>query len=277
MTVSDHIPQRLADLGFTGYSTQISGKRIEYVVPPLCEVPTGPFLMGSDPVRDVVAAEESWAQDELPQHSVTLPAYQITRYPVTVTEYACFVRAGRAEPPEGHWRPISWKQQLDRLDHPVVNVSWHDVVAYAKWLVECTDHPWRLPTEAEWEKAARGTDARIYPWGNQFDQACCNTYDSGINTTTPIDAYPSGASPYGVLDMAGNVSEWTNTLVKTYPYKEADGREDMNATNSRVIRGGSWAYGASQARVASRNSDYPDLFNNNNGFRLVLRATPISS
>jgi formylglycine-generating enzyme required for sulfatase activity len=260
----DHFPQRLASLGFTGASVPVNGKPVEYIVPPLCEVPAGPFLMGSDPKRDPRPSD-----NEKPQHSITLPAYQIARYPVTVAEYACFVRAGQQEPSD-------WKNQLTKLDHPVVNVSWHDAMAYAKWLAERSGQPWCLPTEAEWEKAARGSDGRIYPWGDQFDQACCNTSESGIKTTTPVGSYPGGASPYGVLDLAGNVWEWTSTLYKPYPYNEADGRESVNSTDNRVLRGGSWLLDAWFARAAYRFIWLPDDFDVPGGFRLVLRSAPIS-
>jgi formylglycine-generating enzyme required for sulfatase activity len=168
--------------------------------------------MGSDPKRD------SQAEDcEKPQHRVTPAAFQIGRYPVTVAEYACFVRAGHAAPQRGTYRPITWDDQLKRLDHPVVCVTWHDAVAYAAWLAKLTGQSWRLPTEAEWEKAARGTDGRIYPWGDAFDKARCNVSESGIGTTTPVGSYPNGASPYGAQDMAGSVWEWASSLFKPYP------------------------------------------------------------
>jgi formylglycine-generating enzyme required for sulfatase activity len=250
---SNHLPQRLASLGFTGYTTQVNDKLVEYIVPPLCDVPAGPFLMDDD------------------KHSVTLPAYQIARYPVTVAEYACFVRAGYAE-------PVGWQTQLGNLDHPVVSVSWHDATAYAAWLVERTGQPWRLPSEAEWEKAARGSDGREYPWGNHFDQNRCNTHETGIGGTTPVGSYvagrqiifptgerqtlQSGASPYEVEDLAGNVWEWTES------------RYD-NSTENRVLRGGSWNDDAGVARAAYRDVNLPVVVDDLVGFRLVC-AAPIS-
>src|SRR5262249_37019470 len=108
-------------------------------------------------------------------------AYQIARFPVTVAEYACAIRAKAVrEPPKRSSHTIEWRTQLQRLDHPVVNVSWHNAIAYAAWLAKVTGQPWRLPTEAEWEKAARGTDGRIYPWGDLWDQTRANTYSRVI-------------------------------------------------------------------------------------------------
>lgn len=214
--------------------------------------------MGSDKRHDPQAYNE-----EQPQHTVTLLAYQIARFPVTVAEYACFVRAGHAQPGD-------WQTQLDKLDHPVVSVSWYDAVAYAFWLARLTGQRWCLPAEAEWEKAARGTDGRLYPWGDTFDRGRANTRESGKGATTPVGAYPNGASPAGAQDMAGNVWEWTRSLFKLYPYSPGDGREFLNSTENRVRRGGSWDYGAGDARAAYRLHGRPDVLYEFNGFRLVL-------
>jgi formylglycine-generating enzyme required for sulfatase activity len=143
----DRFPPRLAELGYR--VAFLNGA--EVILPPLCDVPAGPFLMGSDPNKDKDAKPV-----EQPQHWVTLEAFQIAKYPVTVAEYACFVRAtARSAPPGEDGAPyeVSWRTQLSRqLDHPVINVNCHDAVAYANWLAECTEQPWRLPTEAEWGK-----------------------------------------------------------------------------------------------------------------------------
>jgi len=139
---------------------------------------------------------------------------------------------------------------LHRLaNHPVNQVSWNDAQEYCKWLTE----EWRkkgkigakqivrLPTEAEWEKAARGTDKRIYPWKGEFDPKPANTAETGIGRICAVGSFPDGASPYGVLDMAGNVWEWCNSKWKDYPYKPDDGRESAGSEDTRVVRGGSFS------------------------------------
>lgn len=214
--------------------------------------------MGSDKRHDPQAYNE-----EQPQHTVTLLAYQIARFPVTVAEYACFVRAGHAQPGD-------WQTQLDKLDHPVVSVSWYDAVAYAFWLARLTGQRWCLPAEAEWEKAARGTDGRLYPWGDTFDRGRANTRESGKGATTPVGAYPNGASPAGAQDMAGNVWEWSNSVFKPYPYRRNDGRELQKSTENCVLRGGSWNGDSVGACAAYRVRSLPVDFNESIGVRVAL-------
>jgi formylglycine-generating enzyme required for sulfatase activity len=261
------IPPRLANLG---YRVAVQGGA-EVILPPLCAVPAGRFLMGTDPNKDKAALKE-----EHPQHWVTLGAFEIGKYPVTVAEYACFVRASGTAAPTGDdskWWQVSWQTQLrERLEHPIVMVSWHDATAYAQWLAEHTGQPWRLPSEEEWEKAARWDaatgSARIYPWGDNFDTARCNTYEAGKGTTTPIGSHPSGASPYGVLDMAGNVYEWTSSEYKDYPA--------LPPYTDHVQRGAAWSTeGARGARVAYRFAQETGLSRGDSGFRLV-RGAPVS-
>jgi formylglycine-generating enzyme required for sulfatase activity len=217
-------------------------------------VPAGEFLMGSP--------EGEGEEDEHPQRPVYLDAYWIDKTPVTVGEYRRFCQAtGRAMSPAPEW---GWKE-----DHPVVNVTWEDAVAYAKWAGE------RLPMEAEWEKAARGTDGRSYPWGNKWDPGkCANNlaWYSHLSSTEPVGSYPTGASPYGALDMAGNVWNWCADWYDGDYYRSAPTRNPTGPTagNSRVFRGGSWdTQGAMNFRCAVRNCGYPLDRGNFRGFRCV--------
>ena len=160
----------------------------------------------------------------------------------------------------------------------MVHVTWHDAVAYCRWLAKATGKPYRLPSEAEWEKAARGTDGRIYPWGDKWDSRRCNSKEGGPGDTTPVGAYLDGASSYGLLDMAGNVWEWTLSLWGKdwerpdfeYPYKPEDGRENLEAGDSilRVLRGGSFHDSVRHVRCARRYGGVPDF--RYVGFRVVL-------
>jgi formylglycine-generating enzyme required for sulfatase activity len=232
------------------------------IEPELVLIPAGEFLMGSDPEKDKDARD-----NEQPQHKLYLPDYTMAKTPVTNAQYAAFVKAAGHEPPE-HWK--GGKPPQGKEDHPVVNVTWYDAMAYCKWLAEATGKPYRLPSEAEWEKAARGTDGRIYPWGNEWDAKRCNTGEGGKVDTTPVGSYPQGASPYGLLDMAGNVWELTLSLHRPYPYQSDDGREDLSAQGSRVLRGGSWYYSRGYARVSYRNLSVPGHFFSDVGFRVVV-------
>jgi formylglycine-generating enzyme required for sulfatase activity len=251
----------LYNLGFRGYT--IGG--VECILPPLCPIPAGVFTMGSDKSRDQQARD-----DETPQYPVEVDAFSLGQHPVTVAEYACAVRANAVrEPPERG--SVDWAKQQTHPDHPVVCVSWYDAMVYAMWLAKLAGQPWRLPTEVEWEKTARGTDGRIYPWGDNFDKERCNTDEGGIRTTTPVGRYPKGKSLYHVQDMSGNVFEWTSSLFQPYPYRKNDRREKPNSSDNRVLRGGSWGSDQQDARAASRNNlGRPDILYDFIGFRLAL-------
>jgi formylglycine-generating enzyme required for sulfatase activity len=192
--------------------------------------------------------------------------------PVTNAQYAPFVQATFRTP--GHWE--ARKPPRGKADHPVVNVSWDDAVAYCDWLAGVTGKPYRLPSEAEWEKGARGTDGRIYPWGDEWDAGRCNTEEAGVGDTTPVGAYPRGRSPYGLLDMTGNVWEWTRSLYKGYPYDPEDGREDLDASGNRAWRGGCWLNVRRNVRCAVRIIGRPGSFLDRVGFRVVLPASSTS-
>jgi formylglycine-generating enzyme required for sulfatase activity len=232
--------------------------------PEMVLIPAGEFLMGSDLDEDKDAR-----RDEQPRHTLYLPDYSIAKTPVTNAQYAVFVETAGRKPPE-HWKDK--RPPPSKEDHPVVWVNWYDAVAYCKWLAEATGQPYRLPSGAEWEKAARGTDGRIYPWGNEWEAERCNTSESGKGGTTPVGSYPQGASPYGLLDMAGNVWEWTRSKYKGYPYTSADGREGLGAEAEvlRVMRGGSWFDQRSYARCAARRRGLPDSLWSSMGFRLCV-------
>jgi len=165
-----------------------------------------------------------------------------------------------------------------------VNVSWNDAQAYCEWLNQIKDvnlpkgYVFRLPTEAEWEKAARGEYGNIWPWGNEFDKNKCNSSEGGKGSTTPVGAYsPAGDSPYGAADMAGNVWEWNQSLYKDYPYKLDDGRENIKADGTRVLRGGSFLSDSRDVRCAIRSSRNPNLRLNDLGFRVVVSPLLLSN
>ena len=198
-------------------------------------IPAGPFVMGRD----------DGPADERPAHTVTLPAYAIDRLPVTNEQFARFLETNGTHNPAGerlydiddpdariHHRNGAWRPDKGYDIHPVVEVSWAGARDYCTWLGK------RLPTEAEWEKAARGTDTRRYPWGNGAPSRDHARFASGWNETAPVDAFPRGASPYGVLDMAGNAWEWVSSAYRPYPYSATDGREALAVGPVRGTRGG---------------------------------------
>lgn len=246
--------------------------------PELVRVPAGIFLMGtSDGQIGQLRALFEWAKDisfdtEQPQHRIHLPAYQIGRYPINNAQYAAFVQATDRDAPR-NWP--GGHVPGDRADHPVTDVTWHDAQAYVAWLRQRTGPQYRLPTEAEWEKAARGPDSRIWPWGSRPpDQNRCN-FDRQAGDTMPAGRHsPQGDSPYGCADMAGNVWEWCQSLYKPYPYQAGDGREDLQADGRRVLRGGSFIGSPRSVRCALRSWDLPGDCDGNVGFRVVVAPDP---
>lgn len=233
-------------------------------------IPAGKFIMGTN---------SKYANlENQPQHEVTLKAYKIDKYPVTNAQYARFVAATGHRPPL-HWKDGKIPKGLEM--HPVVMVSWKNAKAYAEWAGK------RLPTEAEWEKAARGTKGYRWPWGNQIDPRRMNNYES-VNRTTDVTAYPNGASPYGVMDMAGNVLEWVNddflpyegsqapaSVFRAKVYRKGTASEqamklvDIVETDARykVLRGGSWKGDPLSSSSYHRNSNWPDKASDFYGFR----------
>ena len=200
-------------------------------------VPAGPFLMGSD----------EFAR-ETPPRTVNLPAFWVDRFPTTSAEYLAFVEA------TGHRAPVDWVDGRPRPGferHPVM-VTWTDADAYARWAGK------RLPTEAEWEKAARGTDGRRYPWGNEWDITRALTWETVAPTgmrTEPVDARPSGASPYGCEQMVGLLEEWCSDWYDAYPGSAY--RSQGYGERFKVLRGGAWIFTQTHARCAYRCFELP--------------------
>ena len=227
-------------------------------------VPEGPFIMGSSEediqwaVRQFHSESLDWYRDETPAHTVTLPAFHIDKYEVTVGDYALYTEATGKPPPREFENP-----RLNHPNQPVVSVPWRQAKDYCLWAKK------RLPTEAEWEKAARGTDARHYPWGNEPDALNANIRGMGDNyrNTSPGGKFPEGASPYGVMDMSGNVWEWTEDWYQPYLGNEYD--NDFYGEKFKVIKGGSWYSNLDLARPAVRGKAFPDQKKNYIGFRCV--------
>jgi formylglycine-generating enzyme required for sulfatase activity len=260
-------------------------------------IPAGDFLMGS-PSSDGFT-------DERPQRSVFLSAFRIDRYEVTNAQYEQFVKAtGHAVPTNPNPSATIWTDGRPfpgSETHPVVNVNWHDAVAYCAWAGK------RLPTEAEWEKAARGTDARLYPWGNEWSVAKANSASywagrtiefndtiewkafwvdgdgarmskerglKGVVLTLPVGTVPEGVSPYGLFDMAGNASEWVQDWFEPHYYLRAP-RENPKGPDGKllkVVRGGSWLKPAGSLRTADRDYGLPTDQQSGTGFRCAKDA-----
>lgn len=166
-------------------------------------------------------------------------------------------------------RPGYWDDPaLSSPARPAVGVNWYEASAYCVWLSAVTGKEFRLPTEFEWERAARGEDGRIYPWGNEFDPKKCNSVEGQIYRTTPVGLFPNGVSPHGMFDASGNVAEWTSSWFKAYPGQAEDLQDDYGE-KYRTVRGGSWSLNRWNVRCADRNRGVPALFVNNLGFRLV--------
>jgi len=222
----------------------------------LMRVPAGEFWMGSQDM------ERGADYSEKPAHPVRLDEYWIGKFPVTNRQFqAYFQQSGQ---PEG------WSFEKGKEQHPAVNVSWDDAAAFCAWASKISGQKLRLPTEAEWEKAARGTDRRIYPWGNEPPDKTLANFDQIFKGTTPVGKFsPQGDSPYGCADMAGNVWEWVADWFGETYYKDSPKSNPTGPAKGewRVLRGGSWYIGARNLRAAIRGRDIPDLRDVNGGFR----------
>ncbi len=255
-------------------------------------IPAGRFIMGSNDAYD----------SEKPQHELDLPYdYWLAKYPVTVAQYRFFVEQSGYQ-----------TRDIDSLNgtatHPMVSITWYDALAYCDWLSEqlfvmsyqmsVKDNPfWQgfvsgklkvsLPSEAEWEKAVRGVDGRVYPWGEKADPNRANYDATGIGDTSPVGAFPGGASPSGLLDLSGNTWEWTRSLwgksynspEYKYPYQLGKQYEDLNASNDvlRVLRGAAFFNPSDFTRCAYRYWLDPYFGSSVNGFRLVVLSPKLLS
>jgi formylglycine-generating enzyme required for sulfatase activity len=243
------------------------------------EIPPGPFKMGE-------------GEEEHDCQVITQP-FAISRYPVTVAQYQAFVDAG-GYGDKRIWTSAGWEwKQSEKIsgpedydpvfqtpNHPRVGVSWFEALAFCRWLAEQVKLPVKLPSEAEWERAARHTDGRVFPWGSEEQgiEQRCNMSETGLGRTSTVGLFPSGNAVCGAADMAGNVWQWTGSLWGKdydlefpYPYRIDGRREDLDATRNvaRVLRGGSWFNPADYARCAYRNSGAPDVRVRSVGFRVV--------
>lgn len=231
----------------------------------LVRVPAGEFLLGSDPEQDKEAFD-----NEKPQQRLYLEEYWIGKHTITNAQYRAYV-VDSGQPAPDHWLAGG---QIPRYkeDHPVTFVCWDDALNFCDWATKVTGVHLRLPSEAEWEKAARGVDGRIWPWGNQHpDRNRCNFWMRLGDTCSVGRFSPQSDSPYGCTDMAGNVWELTSTLFKAYPYNPDDGREDPVSREWRVVRGGAFDIGFEMIRCAYRGGGYPHLRGPIAGFRVCAK------
>jgi len=255
---------------------------------PMVYIPAGPFTMGGSADVGLAECKKYWYKpdeckrdnytDEEPAHTVTLDAFYIDQYEVTNARYAECVQAGKCAAPgeTKSYTRDNYYGNPQYNDYPVITVDWNQAKAYCEW------RGGRLPTEAEWEKAARGTDGRTYPWGNEFDGSRVNfcdknctfdwankNYDDGYADTAPVGSYPGGVSPYGVYDLAGNVWEWVNDWYGSGYYGGSPATNPLGPTSgdNRVRRGGGWGNDPHRVRAAFRFRFAPDLRNNLIGFR----------
>jgi formylglycine-generating enzyme required for sulfatase activity len=234
-------------------------------------IPAGNFILGSD----------AGIEQEGPQHTSCLPDFVIGRFPVTTAQFAAFAADGGYGERWRHcWTDEGWAWKGDHVgpyavgegydlpNQPVVMVTWHEAAAFCRWLSEKLGRTVSLPSEAQWEKAARGLDGRTYPWGeapptpNQVNSA-----ESGVGATMAVGSFPQGASPFGVCDMSGNVWEWCQSKWRDTYHSQAD--DDPTGDGPRVVRGGSYLDSAASLRCTNRLKSAPGYRDWDCGFRVV--------
>mgnify|MGYP001089895505 CR=1 FL=1 len=234
----------------------------QFSIPETVLIPAGEFWMGNND------DDPDARPNEMPRHKLSLPAYEIGKYPVTNAQYHQFVREAGHHPP-AHW--IDGEIPADKENHPVVCVSFMDAQAYCNWLSGKTSCNYRLPSEQEWEKAARGSfpDDRRYPWGSGWYRDYCNTNETGSGDTTPVTVCESiNKSPFGVVDMAGNVWEWTSSVYTRYGNTVSS--SDSFAGLKYTVRGGAYTIEARSARISCRGRYGPHEYKPYLGFRVVI-------
>jgi formylglycine-generating enzyme required for sulfatase activity len=266
--VKDHVldlaqfPDAPQHLGCEAYLSALLHLPLVYVSP-------GPFIMGSDVLVNPLAEP-----NERPQHELALPGYWIGRRPVTPADLQTFVA-------ESDDAPDVTGRQAAVADHPLVDVSWHEAATYCRWLTAVHGLPIALPSEAEWEKAARGSDGRRYPWGEQTPTSFLCNFGNQVGRTTPVEQFsPQGDSPFGCTDMAGNVWEWTRSVFSPYPtgadvadnIERVADQEESESGEVRVLRGGAFNTGIRALGCTVRTWDYPDHRSGDVGFRVVISA-----
>jgi formylglycine-generating enzyme required for sulfatase activity len=241
-------------------------------------IPAGTFSMGSN--DDHVQQATDWCkcgshyfEDELYMHDVYVSAFYIDRYEVTNRQFQAFVEAtGYRTDAEKKPEVNTWRTAFTpgKEEHPVIWMSWNDANAYCQWAGA------RLPTEAEWEKAARGDDARLWPWGSEWDNTRLNAAESQTKATTEIGSFPNGASPYGAMDMAGNVWEWVNDWYDPTFYQYGANRTNdptgPQDGQDRVLRGGGYNNGLHDVRTANRHKGGMTGYAPDHGFRCAKSA-----
>jgi len=263
-------------------SKKLADLNLEFIL-----IPEGEFIIGSNLQADSLAQP-----DEMPSHRLRITDYFIMRYPVTNAQYFQFVAATGHRPPLFGWPNGQFPS--DKRDFPAVGVSYQDAVAFCRWAAEQTGLPLRLPSEPEWEKAARGPDGKIYPWGDRWEPGRCNSQEARQGGVSRVGQFsPQGDSPYGVAEMGGNVQEWCSSLFGKYPYDPEDGREILvydpegrglmptihetgctsnpqaleASLDKSVVRGGSWREAKLKSRCAYRGWAPPMHRSDDTGFR----------